>query len=653
MLNSFRSSIKAKITLLVLVSTSLVLAIVLGFTGIFSRSIVQCDARSYALDVAKVTAGHLAGELTCIAKVTGNLADALGYGQWDRISLDKLLKKTVQSNSDIYGSTASFVPFGFEPGLKAYAPYYYKKNGAILFVQLADSYDYFEREWFKKPMETGKPLWSDPYYDEGGGDTLMITYSHPFMEGNLKPVKENVKGIITADISLDHLTDMVSGIRVEKTGYAFLLSNKGDLIVWPNRDLIMKETILGLADKLGDPKLGSIGEAMLKQESGFLDAGHSLMAKESFLAFSSLPDFGWRLGVVIPKDELFEQTYALEQILLIVGVAGILLLSTTSLMVARSLSAPLKRMAHVTQRVAEGNFDVDLAEKDRLDEVGQLARSFMSMSRSLRSYMKDLTQATAKKERIESELRIAGDIQKSMLPSSFPAFPDRKDFDIHALMRPAKEVGGDFFDFFLLDDDHLCISVGDVSGKGTPAALFMSVTKYLIEACTTVDTPIDETLEKINMLLAKNNSTCMFVTVFLGILDLNSGVFIYANAGHNSPLIWTNGAPVTFLDLIGGPLLGIMEPGLFKVGKTTLSPNGGLLVYTDGVTEAFNAEGEPFSDEKLLKTVNSIRGADAKSITGKVLMEIDEFCGAVPQSDDITIMVLNYTPDRKDTGGLN
>jgi sigma-B regulation protein RsbU (phosphoserine phosphatase) len=522
-----------------------------------------------------------------------------------------------------------------------------------MFVQLADSYDYFEREWFKKPLETGKPLWSDPYYDEGGGDTLMVTYSHPFMKENLKPTKENVKGIITADISLEHLTEMVSGIRVEKTGYAFLLSNKGDLIVWPHTDLIMKETISSLADRLGDPKLGSIGEAMLKQESGFLDAGLSLMAKESFLAFSSLPDFGWRLGVVIPKDELFEQTYALEQILLIVGVAGILLLSTASLMVARSVSAPLNRMAHVTQRVGEGNFDVDLPEKDRLDEVGQLARSFMSMSRSLRSYMKDLTQATANKERIESELRIAGDIQKSMLPSSFPAFPNRNDFDIYALMRPAKEVGGDFFDFFLLDDDHLCISVGDVSGKGTPAALFMSVTKYLIEACTTVDTPIDETLEKINKLLARNNANCMFVTVFLGILNLNSGVFIYANAGHNSPLIWTNGAPVAFLELVGGPLLGIMEPGLFRVGKTTLVPNGGLLVYTDGVTEAFNVEGEPFSDEKLLNTVESIRGDDAKSITGKVLTEIDEFCGAVPQSDDITIMVLNYTPDRKDTGRLN
>ena len=198
------------------------------------------------------------------------------------------------------GSTVSFVPFGFDPTLKAYAPYYYKKNGMISFVQLADSYDYFKRDWFKKPLETGKPTWSNPYFDEGGGETLMITYSYPFMEKNLEPIHQMLKGVITADISLDHLTDMVSGIKIEETGYAFLLSDKGDLIVWPQKDLIMKETIFSLADKLEDPKLRTVGEEMLKQGSGFFDAGLSLTGKESFLAISSLPDFGWRLGVVIP-----------------------------------------------------------------------------------------------------------------------------------------------------------------------------------------------------------------------------------------------------------------------------------------------------------------------------------------------------------------
>ncbi|MFH0960420.1 MAG: cache domain-containing protein, partial [Pseudomonadota bacterium] len=457
MLHALRSSIKAKITLLVFLTTSIVLAIVLGLTGIFSRSVVQSDARSYAIGVADTTAGRLASDLSSVGMLTRNLAYALSCGTWDRRSLDELLITTVKDNKDVYGSTVSFVPFGFDPTLKSYAPYYFKQNDGISFVQLADSYDYFEREWFKKPLETKKPVWSDPYFDEGGGETLMITYSFPFMEKNLEQINSKVKGVITADISLDHLTDMVSGMKIEETGYAFLLSNKGNLIVWPQKDLIMNETIFSLADKLKDDKLRAVGEEMLKHGSGFCDAGQSFGGKESFLAFSSLPGFAWRLGVVIPKDELFAETYAIEKMLFIMSIAGILLLSTVSLLVARSVSAPLKRMAHVTEKIGDGDFDVDFAEKSRLDEVGQLARSFMSMSKSLRSYIKDLTEATANKERIESELRIAADIQKSMLPSSFPPFPDRDDFDIYALMRPAKEVGGDFFDFFLLDDDHLCL----------------------------------------------------------------------------------------------------------------------------------------------------------------------------------------------------
>jgi sigma-B regulation protein RsbU (phosphoserine phosphatase) len=212
------------------------------------------------------------------------------------------------------------------------------------------------------------------------------------------------------------------------------------------------------------------------------------------------------------------------------------------------------------------------------------------------------------------------------------------------MMRPAKEVGGDFFDFLLLDSEHLCISVGDVSGKGTPAALFMAVTKYLLEASVGVETPIDQTLDKVNSLLVKNNDSCMFVTVFLGILNLKTGELIYANAGHNLPLIWTEDKEVQLLEAVGGPLLGILDPVNFRTGTTTLNPQGHLLVYTDGVTEAFNSEGREFSEEKLTEIVRKIGNQDARAITEAVLEQIDQFRKDVEQSDDITIMVLNYTP---------
>ncbi len=642
------SSINAKIALVVLSSMSLVLTLVLGITGVFSRSFVKSDAETDILKLAATTAGRLSQELSSVATLTRNVTYSLEISTWDKKSINDLLKTIVQKNRDVYGSTASFGPYEFDPNLKAYAPYYYKGSYGITFVQLADSYDYFEKDWFKRPFEEKIPVWSSPYFDTGGGETLMITYSCPFfyaMSGQSEP---KIKGVLTADISLDHLTEMVSEIKVGDTGSAFLISNDGTLIVWPQKDMVIRETILGLAEHLNDNKLKTIGETMLRDTHGFCDAGSSLNKKDSFLAFSSLPTFGWRLGLVIPKDELFANTYMLEKILFLVGLGGLILLFTLSLLVARSISAPLKNMALVAGKIGEGDFDIDFGEKNRLDEVGKLARSFIDMVQALKKYMSDLTLATVSKERIESELRIASNIQKSMLPSIFPPFPDREDFDIYALMRPAREIGGDFFDFFLLDEDHLCVSVGDVSGKGVPAALFMAVTKYLIEASTGVDTLISRSLEKVNSLLARNNDTCTFVTVFLGVLDLKSGEFIYANAGHNPPLIWTENGEVQLLDTVGGPLLGILDPANFAIGKATLVPDGRLLIYTDGVTEAFNREGNVFSEEHLIEIVNRNRNLDAKSIAQTVLKEIDQFCEFVSQSDDITILALHYTPNEKD-----
>ncbi|MGC8659888.1 MAG: SpoIIE family protein phosphatase, partial [Desulfomonilaceae bacterium] len=585
MFHWFHSSINAKIALVVLIAMGLVLILVLGITGLFSYSFVKSDAKTDILKLASTTASRLSQELSSVATLTRNLAYSLQIGKWDKESVNSLLMTVVQRNRDVYGSTASFGPYEFNPDLKAYAPYFYKGSNGITFVQLADSYDYFEKDWFKKPVQEKKPVWSAPYFDIGGGETLMITYSCPIFEPTRNQSELKVRGVLTADISLDHIKEMVSAIKVGATGSAFLISKDGTLIVWPKKDLVLRETIQSLAERQGDNKLKAVGEKMLRETSGFFDAGTSFRKDDSFLAFSSLPTFGWRLGLVIPKRELFANTYMLEKILSFVALGGLILLFTLSLLVARSISAPLKNMAFATSKVGEGDFDIDFVEKNRLDEVGKLARSFMDMAQALKKYMSDLTAATANKERIESELRIASEIQKSMLPSIFPPFPERKEFDIYALMRPAREIGGDFFDFFLLDENHLCISVGDVSGKGVPAALFMAVTKYLIEASTGVDTKISMSLEKVNSLLAKNNETCTFVTVFLGVLDLKSGEFVYANAGHNPPLIWTQNQEVRLLETVGGPLLGILDPANFSIGTATLVPEGRLLVYTDGVTE--------------------------------------------------------------------
>ncbi len=507
----------------------------------------------------------------------------------------------------------------------------------------AASYDYFHKDWYRGPLEKKAAVWSRPYFDEGGGNVLMTMYSCPFYERKEAEKPQKIRGIITADVSLNMLKEMVSKIRVEDTGYAFLVSDQGVFLAHPKQEeLIMHESLFSLAQKYSNPRLLKIARDMNQKQSAFVDMGRALTDQDSFLAYAHLSTTDWSLGVVYPKSELFAEVTNLHRTIGGVAVAGLILLATVSFLVARSIAGPLRRMAFATSEVAEGNLDVKVPDLGRHDEVGQLGVAFTRMTEDLKKYIAELTVATAARERIESELFLAAQIQRSMLPSTFPAFSARNDFDIYAVMRPAKEVGGDFYDFLLLDEHHLYVAVGDVADKGMPAALFMSVTKYLLEAGADEGSAPDEILRRVNVQLARNNESCTFVTVFVGILNLKTGEFLYASAGHDMPLLLRSDGEIEFLERPGGPVLGILDEAVFSTNKLVLSPGVMLVLYTDGVTEAFNATDEAFSEERLCRAMSSVSNRSAKDVADMLLQEIDSFCNGVPQTDDITIMTLAF-----------
>ncbi len=638
-----RSSIMVKMTLLVVVGTGAVLTLILVFSGLYSHKIILSDAQTAAQDKAVSLASQMDEELGAVVKIAKNLALALEFGQWDKSSTLNLLRHAVEENTEIFGSTIAFEPYAFASNIKAFAPYFCRDKTGLRYVQLGDNaYDYFSKDWYSIPREMERASWSAPYFDEGGGNALMTTYSCPFFQPEAAGKPRKLRGVVTADISLDRLTEQVSATRIAKTGFAFLISQNGTFLAHPDKRLIMRESLFSLSEEKGEPFLREIGRDMIGKKKGFLDARETLTGTDSYLAYARLPHTGWSVGVVFPKHELFSEVTELHYKIGELAVLGVILLLAVSFVSARSLTGPLRLMARATRKIAGGDLNVDLSRIGRQDEVGQLAQAFDHMTEDLRKYIKDLTETTAAKQRIESELSIAATIQRSMLPSKFPAFPERDEFDIFALMRPAKEVGGDFYDFFLIDDDHLCVAVGDVSGKGVPAALFMAVTKYLIEAAVGAGDPPNLALRRVNAHLEKNNDSCMFVTIFLGILDLRTGEFLYANGGHNPPVLAETNYDTAFLGHPGGPVVGIMEDAEFRMDRLVLSPGALLLVYSDGVTEAFDAKGIAFGDEGLRDTVNRLRGESAESLSTGLLQEIDAFCSGAPQADDITILTLRF-----------
>lgn len=295
-------------------------------------------------------------------------------------------------------------------------------------------------------------------------------------------------------------------------------------------------------------------------------------------------------------------------------------------------------------------FSLDIHSKD---EFEQLANAFQYMTKELSDYIQNLTEVTAEKERIGAELDVATHIQSSMLPCIFPAFPDRDEFDIYATMNPAKEVGGDFYDFFMVDERHLAIVVADVSGKGVPAALFMVIGKTLIKDHTEPGRDLGEVFSEVNDILCDSNSEGMFITAFEGVLDLVTGEFRYVNAGHEIPFICKAGETYAPYKIRAGFVLAGMEGMRYKCGSIQLEPGDKIYQYTDGVTEATNKENELYGMQRLEAVLGKNSEKSPTDLLAVVKADIDEFVGEAPQFDDITMLSLVYKKrmeDGKDEG---
>jgi phosphoserine phosphatase RsbU/P len=349
---------------------------------------------------------------------------------------------------------------------------------------------------------------------------------------------------------------------------------------------------------------------------------------------------GGAILVTLPTDHV--QAAIRNETRLAIAVSGLVLLlgSAMAILGARSISRPLANVTEMTKRIAGGDFTqrIEIAAKN---EIGTLAASFNEMTRRLNESIKYLKETTAAKERIESELQIAHEIQMSMVPKIFPPFPDRPEFDIFATLVPAKEVGGDLYDFFIIDDDHLCFAVGDVSGKGVPASLFMAVTKTLFRATAgNCGTP-GEILARLNAELCRDNASCMFVTFFCAILNIRTGQVDYSNGGHNRPYhLHCDG--VSPLEKFGGRTLGLAEQSPYASGRLVLRPGEALLLYTDGVTEAMDSSETLYSNQRLERFLAGHRDSSPRQMVSDLVSDVRRFTGTAPQSDDITALALHY-----------
>jgi len=594
---------------------------------------VEENARNFTFR----TVNQIETVLSSVKKIPQNLAFFLEESNLEKQQMEELLRLVVSGNDEIYGAGISFEPYAFDGSKFYFSPYYAKeKEGLVLYYLGDEEYRYFLMDWYQIPRELNRPYWSEPYFD----DILMTTYSVPFYQNTAEGKK--IKGIVSADISLEWLAKLVSSIKVLETGDAYLLSKNGTIITHNLKDLIMNETIFSVAEARGDASLREIGRKMIKGESGFAPFKSIARGKDCWMYYAPVPSTGWALAVLFPEDEFLADIHKLNRRVGLLGISGILLLMTAIVLISRSITRPLIRMSDAAAIIGGGNLDVALPQVQSRDEIGRLAEAFGNMQASLKDYIRKLTEATAAKERIESELKIAREIQTSMLPRIFPPFPQRKDFDIYATMKPAKEVGGDFYDFFLINEKKLCLLMGDVSGKGVPAALFMMIAKTLLKNQALDNMGAGEVLYRVNNIVALDNETSMFATVFCAILDTESGELEFSNAGHNPPLLARAGENFEFLKVDKNFVLGPVADLKFSSQKIKLSRDDTLFLYTDGVTEAMNPEKDFFLEKRAQEGLSKLRNENIIDMVKLMQQEISDFAQGEPQSDDITMLVLRY-----------
>ena len=519
-----------------------------------------------------------------------------------------------------------------------------------------NEYDPRQRFWYKLGQQANKPTFSIVYND--GENHMDLACVMPYYEG------KEFAGVTGISYTIEDIykTAVESALNDERIN--FIIDSNGKIVFSSETEGILVATTDNV--DLRQSSEGDVAEAARRMSAG--ESGVMTVKFEDdtyYLAFAPLKTIGWSYGTLIDRVEVItsvekvkrdvhEDMEEFKKILREVFISSmtnsavflipvLLLLIFGSSYMSSKLTRPIRKLSENVKDISSGNFDKKL-EINTGDEIEHLAVCFNTMTDELKEYTQNLAKAAAKEERNRTELEVAAKIQSDMLPRAQNAFPNRNEFNIYASMKAAKDVGGDFYDFYLLDDDHLVITIADVSGKGVPAALFMAMSQTILKNCVMMSKDpnnLSAAMANANKQLCQNNEAAMFVTVFIGILNIQTGEFVYVDGGHCPPLC-KHGRKYEFLKTKKGSMLGLIEQK-FEQQSIKLSANDIIFLYTDGVSEAKDEEGKQFTEPRIKFTLNTMpANQNVDEILSNMLNKIKEFAGNAEQSDDITMLGMEY-----------
>ena len=636
-----RRKLSVRVSLWVLLFAAIIFDVALLFLSYQAHETVRQEAISRATQILENTSLRVEGILNRV-EVASNMTKWLVLRQPKQAdSMFVYSRGMLENNPDFYNCSIAFEPYYFKDKGRYFSAYTKHDGDSIRTIQGgSDNYQYFFVDWYLMPKKQDKPCWTEPYMDL---DVPTNTYEMVTSYGQtLKDKQGQVIGVINTSLSITWLSRTISAIKPYPNSYSFMIGQGGTYFVHPDTTKITRQTIFTQPDTA----LVALGHAMTNGEEGMRHM--NIDGKDSYVFYKPLGQTGCSMAIVCPESDIFRGFDRLRNSVRAIFLVGLLLmLYFFSRIIANELK-PLRRLARKAEAIAAGQFETELPDFQRVDEIGQLSQSFGNMQQSLVKYIEELKETTAQKASIESDLRIASDIQMGMLPVKFPTREDRDDVQLYAQLTPAKEVGGDLFDFYFRDEK-LFFCIGDVSGKGVPASLFMAMTRSTFRTVSAHESMPDRIVTTMNKTIADMNKNHMFVTLFVGVLDLPTGRFRYCNAGHDAPLLI--GVGVGELPCDPNIPVGFRPKWKYSLQETQIFTGTTIFLFTDGLTEAMDANKELFQMERVNDVANRVlakQQQDPRQLISQMTEAVHQFVGDAEQSDDLTMMAIQYIRQQSD-----
>ena len=573
--------------------------------------------------------------------------------------IQEIINRMLRKNPYMRSCGISFVENYYPKKGRWFCPFAVRVDSDSIetYVMGDAKHDYLNEAWFKEALSRNEGYWGKAFIDSVNQQRPIVSYQMPIHDK-----RDSTVAILHADLSLDWLNDKIQFFRAktdstrkksvtirydldkdnnwdpEDAVYYFLVDTTGTLLVHPDQKRVLKRNIKEYVSEDPNDAIGDLLDRYSDEEDDVIIDGERIL-----LSFMPVKYTNWCLALVIPAFIVELIAYIFGGISILIILIGMLAVYFFGRRTIKKSTLPLKQLAYSANEVAKGNFGTTLPPLKSHDEIHMLRDSFEQMQRSLTRYVEELKSTTAQKASIESELKVAHNIQMSMLPKTFPPYPDREDIDIFGQLTPAKAVGGDLFDFYIRDEQ-LYFCIGDVSGKGVPASLFMAVTRSLFRNVSNHQSKPHLIMKALNDSLVESNEMNMFVTLFVGVLDLQTGLLRYCNAGHDAPLL-IGLQRVDVLPCDSNLPIGVIADFDFSEQTILIDKYTTIFLFTDGLNEAENCHQEQFGDDRIMNVAQGLLGMGHHRPTHVVRHMTDAvhtFVGTAEQSDDLTMLAIQY-----------